>query len=90
MVFASLTLPAHSAGGPRLTGLEVAALPRGAGGVGDHVAGAGVAAGVVAVLLQAAVALLAGLHEPVPTDRTLEQGPGLVPETGVHTCSERT
>ena len=62
LVFTSLTLPAHSAGGPRLTGLEVAALPHCAGGVREHVAGAGVAAGVVAVLLQPAVALLAGPH----------------------------
>ena len=50
---------------------------RGAGGVGEEAAGGGVAARVVAVVPQPAVALLARLHEPVTADGCVEQRPGL-------------
>ena len=81
----AVSLPAHGSRGLGLAGLEVAALPRGAGGVGEDGAGGGVAARVVAVVLQAAVALLPRLHEAVTTDRAVEQSAGLVTEAVVHT-----
>ena len=83
---AQICLPADCPRRLGPAGLEVAALPRGAGGVGEDGAGGGVAARVVAVILQAAVALLPGLHEPVTAHRSVEQGARLVTETVVHAC----
>ena len=82
----NISLPAHCPRRLGPAGLEVAALPRGAGGVGEDGAGGGVAARVVAVVLQATVALFPRLHEPVTAHRSVEQSAGLVTETVVHPC----
>ena len=81
----NISLPAHCPRRLGPAGLEVAALPGGAGGVGEDLTGGGVTARVVAVVLQAAVALLPRLHEAVTTDRAVEQSAGLVTEAVVHT-----
>ena len=75
---------AHVARRLWFAGFEVAALSSGAGGVRMESAGGRVAARVVAVLLQPAVALLTGLHKAVAADRALKQSSGLVPEAVVH------
>ena len=46
--------------------------------------GGWVATGVVAVLLEPTVTLLARLDKAVAAHRTLKQGPGLVPQAVVH------
>ena len=48
----NISLPAHCPRRLGPAGLEVAALPRGAGRVGEDGAGGGVTAGIVAVVLQ--------------------------------------
>lgn len=69
-------------------GVQVAALAGGAGGVAVQHAGLRVAAVVLAVLGQTAVALLARLHESIATLRRVKESCGLVPQAVVHAARE--
>lgn len=72
----------------RPAGLQVAALAGGAACVIVQHTGGHVAAGVVAVLFQTAVALLARLDESVAAYGTVEELLRLVPQTVIHTVLE--
>jgi hypothetical protein len=65
--------------------LEVAALASGAGRVGQQHARGSVAARVVAAVLQAAVTLLARLHEAVAADGAVEQAVRKTTHRGIST-----
>lgn len=60
----------------------------GTGGIGVQHAGGGIAAGVGAVVRQATVALLPGLHKAVATHRGVEQAGGFVAQAVVHGALE--
>lgn len=87
----ALVLGASALGarGFRPARFQIAALARRAARVAVQHASGHVAARVVAVLLQAAVALLPGFHEPVAADRAVEQFLRLVPQTVIHPVLER-
>lgn len=87
----ALVLGASALGarGFRPARFQVAALARRAARVAVQHARGHVAARIVAVLLQPAVALLPGLHEPVAADRAVEQLLRLVPQAIIHPVLER-
>lgn len=80
--------PALRAGVFRSAGLQIAAFTGGAARVAVQHAGGHVAARIVAVLLQTAVALLARLNESVAAYRAVEELLRLVPQTIVHSMVE--
>lgn len=73
----------------RSAGLQIAALPCRTARVSMKHAGCRVAARIVAVLFETAVALLARLDEAVPAYRAVEELLRLVPQTVVHPVLER-
>lgn len=83
-----LGAPALRAGALRPAGLQVAALAGGAARVVVQHAAGRVATGIVAVLLQAAVALLARLDEAVAAYRAVEELLRLISEAIVHAVFE--
>jgi hypothetical protein len=83
-----LGAPALGARDLGLAGAQVAAASGRAARVPVQHAGGAVATGIVAVVDEAAVALLAGLDEAVPADRTVEQSLRLVAQTVIHPVLE--
>ena len=83
-----LCTSALGACGLGLAGFEVAALAGCTAGVSVEHAGGRVAAGIVAVVDEAAVALLAGLDETVAADRRVEEPRRLVAQAVVHAMLE--
>ncbi len=83
-----LGVPTLHAGRLRPARLEVTTLARGARGVGPQPTCGRIAARVVAMLAQPAVALLARLHKPVAAHGTVEQGARSVAQAIVHPVLE--
>ena len=69
---------AHRPRGLGPAGGKVATFASGTGGIGEHGASFGVAAGIVTMILKATVAFFAGLNETVTAHGRLEELLGLV------------